>query len=84
MVCQQARSQLANRELAMEMSEQTYTIINSKKFRVMLSQKENRWFPQATVPKIKTYNYPQEELPTTESTIYLQFRCLYEWRYPKK
>jgi protein subunit release factor B len=48
-VCQQARSQLANRELAMEMLRTKLYDIELQKYREILLHSVNLWFLQGTV-----------------------------------
>jgi peptide chain release factor 1 len=68
-VCQQARSQLANRELAMEMLRtKLYDIELQKVQGDIAAQRKSMVSTGDRSAKIKTYNYPQEELQITEST----------------
>ncbi len=67
-VCQQARSQLANRELAMEMLRTKLYDIELQKYREILLHSVNLWFLQVTVlQKLKHTTILREELQTIES-----------------
>jgi peptide chain release factor 1 len=68
-VCQQARSQLANRELAMEMLRAKLYDIKLQEVQGDIAAQRKQWFLQETVlQKLKLTIILREELPITEST----------------